>query len=76
MNEFISEFFASTTGEDQRNYFFGEVQLRTPPFLGKWATLVPGTFRVSDGALYQIASKPSSEEKLSPLYSNNETTSP
>ena len=56
MSEFVSGFFVGTTADDQRNYFSGEVQLRTPPFVGRGAPVAPGVYRVIDGKLCRIVS--------------------
>ena len=68
MNEFSIEFFAATTAEDQRDYFFGEVQSETPAFSGKWETLSPGSYRVVDGKLYRTISGLSPKEDRDRLY--------
>lgn len=62
MNEISSEFFVATTAEDQRNYFFGEVQFRTSAFADKCEPPAPGTYRIIDGILCRIVSKLSREE--------------
>jgi hypothetical protein len=56
MSEFVTGVFVGTTADDQRSYFTGEVQLRTPPFVGKGAPVAPGVYRVIDGKLCRIVS--------------------
>jgi len=54
MNRFSIEFFTATTGEDQRDYFFGDAQPETPAFSGRCETLAPGIYRIVNGSLCRI----------------------
>jgi len=62
MKNITVEFFASTTGEDQINYFSGNVQETMKAFEGSARQLAPGVYRIVDGELCQIISGLSPKE--------------
>ena len=62
VNEFLYDFFAATTAEDQRSYFSGEVQRRTQPVISNATSVEPGVYRVIDGRLCRVLSGLGTEE--------------
>ena len=62
MNEYRTGFFVTTTGEDQQNYFFGEIQIGVHAWGGEERNLLPGNYRVIDGQLCLVISGLSTEE--------------
>jgi len=62
MNEYRTGFFVTTTGEDQQNYFFGEIQTGVYSFLDEERSLPPGNYRVIDGQLCLVISGLSTED--------------
>ena len=54
MSEFVSEQFAVSTAEDERNYFTGQPEAMVRP--NPSAILPPGTYRVIEGSLYRVIS--------------------
>lgn len=54
MSEFVSEQFAVSTAEDERNYFTGQPEAMFRP--NPSAILPPGTYRIIEGSLYRIIS--------------------
>ena len=55
MNEFWTQFF-STTAEDQKDYFSGEIQLTVPVLTDNYGPLAPGDYCVVRGHLHRIVS--------------------
>lgn len=74
MRDFIVEFFASTTGDDQMNYFSGETQERVKAFEGSARELAAGIYRVIDGELHHVISGLIPEEVRQRLDANSEHT--
>jgi hypothetical protein len=54
MNKFTADVFFISTVEDQNNYFTGNVQVKSNLEFGTSINLNPGTYRVIDGALFQV----------------------
>lgn len=62
MNEFSTEFFVTTTREDQQNYFSGAIQMGVHAWGGEERSLLPGNYRVIDGQLCLVISGLSTED--------------
>lgn len=67
MTEYVTEFFASTTAEDQAALFSGEVQAQLPELVSEGAPPVKGVYRVIDGRLCRILAGLTGEEVRSRL---------
>ena len=67
MTDYVTEFFASTTAEDQRAFFSGEVQEQAPILVSRGAPPAKGTYRVIDGNLCKIITGLSIQEVRSKL---------
>jgi len=54
--EFHTALFTVTTAQDETNYFTGRSFTAPTPFIGEYAELKSGTYRVVDGDLLPILS--------------------
>jgi hypothetical protein len=54
--KFHTALFTVTTAQDESNYFTGSNFTAPAPFVGKYAELKSGTYRVVDGELLPILS--------------------
>ena len=66
MSEFWTQFFSTTTAEDQRDYFFGDVQLNAPVLSDNYGPLAPGDYFIVRGNLRRRVSEQPLSTKTAP----------